>query len=617
MSWAAVIVGGSAIIGGVVSSEISANAASDAADTQAQAGRDANQLQWNMYQQNRQDLAPYRAVGRQGLSQLGNLALNYDNMPRFDSSQYPAFDPRDYALPSPLQGSEWGGQSGWGGPNQGAQWGGQSGWGGPNQGAWGNQGQGLGTWGADASQGLQMSGAGSPGQAGGDLQVDAQGHVIAPTKPEPGSGQSNVVSGVQGDLPAKGQDGGSWARDPQSGQWQFQPWQDTGHTADGGVGGQGQQQPLADQGRAGGNMAWQRGGGGQAGASPTAPLDPRQYAYNAPAPLSAQQYGYTPTTALDASQYRYTAPQALDPSGFAFKPPSGQQVLQQDPGYQFRLQQGMQALDRQGAAGGLRLSGAQLKAAQQYSQGEASQEYDAAYNRALGQNQLNYGRAYQHNADTFQRGAYQDQTNYGRAYQQNQDTFQRDYLGNQTNYGRALSENQQGYERGLTSNQLAYSRAYSQNQDLYNRLLQTNDIAYGRAYQHNQDQYGRALTGYQLDLARRQQQYNELAGLAGFGANATNVGVQAGQNTSQYIGNTLQGIGNAQAAARIGQANAWGGALQGAGQAGNQYLNYTLLSQALNRNQNPYGPTSTAEEANAAVQRYRDIYGNAGDGTIY
>lgn len=48
-------------------------------------------------------------------------------------------------------------------------------------------------------------------------------------------------------------------------------------------------------------------------------------------------------------------------------------ALTQYPGYQFGLQQGTQALDRSAASQGLLLSGGQLKAAQQYGQGYATQ----------------------------------------------------------------------------------------------------------------------------------------------------------------------------------------------------------------------------------------------------
>jgi hypothetical protein len=55
--------------------------------------------------------------------------------------------------------------------------------------------------------------------------------------------------------------------------------------------------------------------------------------------------------------------------------------FQVDPGYAFRLSEGMKALDRTAAARGGLLSGATLKGAQQYNQGLASQEYQNAYNR--------------------------------------------------------------------------------------------------------------------------------------------------------------------------------------------------------------------------------------------
>lgn len=53
----------------------------------------------------------------------------------------------------------------------------------------------------------------------------------------------------------------------------------------------------------------------------------------------------------------------------------------QDPGYQFGLQQGQQALDRKFAASGGRVSGAALKAAQEYGVNYATTGYNAAYQR--------------------------------------------------------------------------------------------------------------------------------------------------------------------------------------------------------------------------------------------
>lgn len=55
-----------------------------------------------------------------------------------------------------------------------------------------------------------------------------------------------------------------------------------------------------------------------------------------------------------------------------------------DPSYQFRLGEGMKALDRQAAARGGLISGGALKAAQRYGQDYASQEFGNAYNRLAG-----------------------------------------------------------------------------------------------------------------------------------------------------------------------------------------------------------------------------------------
>ena len=56
-------------------------------------------------------------------------------------------------------------------------------------------------------------------------------------------------------------------------------------------------------------------------------------------------------------------------------------LANQDPGYGFRMSEGMKALDRSAASRGGLLSGATLKGAQQYGQGLASQEYQNAFNR--------------------------------------------------------------------------------------------------------------------------------------------------------------------------------------------------------------------------------------------
>src|SRR5574343_351733 len=55
--------------------------------------------------------------------------------------------------------------------------------------------------------------------------------------------------------------------------------------------------------------------------------------------------------------------------------------FQQDPGYAFRMSEGLKALDRTAAARGGLISGSALKAASRYGQDMASQEYQNAFNR--------------------------------------------------------------------------------------------------------------------------------------------------------------------------------------------------------------------------------------------
>ena len=63
---------------------------------------------------------------------------------------------------------------------------------------------------------------------------------------------------------------------------------------------------------------------------------------------------------------------------------------QQDPGYQFRLQEGLKQLQGSAAARGGLLSGATVRGGQKYAQNLASQEYGNAYQRYMDQMQNRY-----------------------------------------------------------------------------------------------------------------------------------------------------------------------------------------------------------------------------------
>ena len=63
----------------------------------------------------------------------------------------------------------------------------------------------------------------------------------------------------------------------------------------------------------------------------------------------------------------------------------GMKQFQADPGYNFRMAEGMKALERSAAARGLLQSGGTLKGIQQYGQNLASSEYENAFSRYLSQ----------------------------------------------------------------------------------------------------------------------------------------------------------------------------------------------------------------------------------------
>jgi len=267
--------------------------------------------------------------------------------------------------------------------------------------------------------------------------------------------------------------------------------------------------------------------------NPTQVLNPEQYSFD------ASQYNFDP------SQYQFTAPnQALNPADYRFAPTSGQQVLNDDPGYQFRMNEGMKAINASAAAKGGLQSGAALKAAQQYGQGLASQEYGASYGRALGRNQMDWQRA-----------------QYGNEQQYNRALAEKERQTELAKYG-----NQWNYNVGRDANQLRYARDYQMNTDVAQR---------------NRDQYA---LNYQTALGTRQQNIGELQALANMGMGAQGQQSTATANLANALTGNITGAGAAQAAGQVGAANAWQGAFTGIGNSANSYLQ----GQYLQNQQNQY-----------------------------
>ncbi len=83
----------------------------------------------------------------------------------------------------------------------------------------------------------------------------------------------------------------------------------------------------------------------------------------------------------DSQPYRETGVNALKQLYGDINTPVTSADVMSDPGYQFGLEQGQQALDRRFASSGGRLSGASLKAASRFNVGTAASGYNAAYQR--------------------------------------------------------------------------------------------------------------------------------------------------------------------------------------------------------------------------------------------
>lgn len=75
-----------------------------------------------------------------------------------------------------------------------------------------------------------------------------------------------------------------------------------------------------------------------------------------------------------------------------FERPGWEQVLE-DPGYQFRLQEGQKALEQSASARGTLRTGGTWKDILNWGQGLASQEYGNVYGRRLGEHQMGFGEA--------------------------------------------------------------------------------------------------------------------------------------------------------------------------------------------------------------------------------
>lgn len=210
--------------------------------------------------------------------------------------------------------------------------------------------------------------------------------------------------------------------------------------------------------------------------------------------------------------------------------------LQQTPGYQARLAAGQKAVERSAAAKGTLLTGGTQQDLNQYAQDYASNEYGAAYNRALGEYAQKYG----------------------------------EFTGD---YNRQLGEYQQKYGE--------YGDAYNRALGEYGQKYGMASDAYNRATQQYQFQTGLQQQNWQNQQAATQADFNRLYSLATLGQ------ASAANNAGMGLGDYYTQIGNANAAGQVGSGNAW---QQGLGQTAQLPVAYAM-------NRSSYrGPYSYADQ---------------------
>jgi len=126
------------------------------------------------------------------------------------------------------------------------------------------------------------------------------------------------------------------------------------------------------------------------------------------------QPGVTPLTnpGMPASNFSATPPPGSSPGGFGslmqgydktFQAPTAQDMEQNDPGYQARMNLGQQAMEQSAAARGGLLTGGTAQAENQLAQDYASNEYNNYYNQAFNTFGSNYNQYEQNQANQFNR----------------------------------------------------------------------------------------------------------------------------------------------------------------------------------------------------------------------
>ena len=232
-----------------------------------------------------------------------------------------------------------------------------------------------------------------------------------------------------------------------------------------------------------------------------APTPSTMEAYTAPdSTVGAFTAPERTTGAFQAPAYELGAWKGPDPyAAGTFTAPTAT-TFHADPGYDFRLNQGLKAITNAEAASGIARSGDALKGLGDYAQAAASQEYGNVFNRQLQAFQTNEGA--RQNAWDMNLGALA--TGFGLERGRQGDIF-----------SRALATNEagRGYDNDIYA-QAAGTHGINlgQDRDRFDRST----TAYGLNLGRDRDIYDREATTYGIQLGADAQNFNQ--NLAGFDA---------------------------------------------------------------------------------------------------
>jgi hypothetical protein len=211
--------------------------------------------------------------------------------------------------------------------------------------------------------------------------------------------------------------------------------------------------------------------------------------------------------------------------------------FQTDPGYAFRLSEGMKALDRTAASRGGLLSGATLKGAQRYGSDLASQEYGNAYNRFQA-NRASQSQEYQNAFNRYQAERAAKEQGYGNAFNR----FQTERINTLAPLQSLAGVGQSAAQQAQQASQ-NYSAGASSALANYGNAQASNIIGAGNARASGymgganalSSGVGQGLNFYQNQNLANQLQYNNLSNQYGAG----NVYMPSGNTGStNYMANT-------------------------------------------------------------------------------